>query len=95
MNVTQHVPDFVDTGQSPRAAQASTLSELLAIDWVKTWEEDGQFSRFSLADGCLLMAEYSNGARWYVVATLSEPELYGLPVWSRVMQRGTHGNQDR
>ena len=74
----QHIPSFVE-GFEPKVAELSTVEDLNSIDWVRQHREDPEFYRFSLSDR-LLMAEFENGDRWWVVGILSEP-LPGLPDW--------------
>ncbi len=90
IKVVQHVPGWAwDPGRSERAAEVATLAELLAIPWIRSWSTDHKFHRYSLSDGCLLMAELDAGFVWWVLAHLHGPGIdeLGLPVW-RARSRG-------
>jgi hypothetical protein len=80
IKVVQHVPGFV-SGVEPNVAQVATTADLLALPWIKQYEKRGDppFFRFSQSDG-LLMAEYGDGKKWWVVARLSGDPV-DLPEW--------------
>lgn len=80
--IRQHIPGCVDA--TAKDAEVSSVEELLALPWVKHWEEDtdpwppNEFYRwsYSLDRGDFypqpkywhLMAELRGGAEWWVVA---------------------------
>ena len=74
MQVHQHIPSFVD-GITPIEAEVNTLAELEALEFVERWKKRATFHRLSIhwdyADHThLLMAEFEEGRRWWVVAKL-------------------------
>jgi len=85
MKVKQHIPAFI-TGPEPIEAEAETLAELRALEFVNRWEKDPLFDRWEVASGRYLMAIMRgvDGApgKFWVVAYLDDPSLYGLPVWT-------------
>jgi hypothetical protein len=86
----QHRPGYIELSTDPEAGEAGSLSDLLALPWVASWERDPDglpFYRWAFApygrrapEGRgLLMATYADGTKWWVVAILSENP--GLPIW--------------
>jgi hypothetical protein len=89
MKVLQYIPAFIEIS-APFAGEVQSLAELTGLDFVaRFWREPGfyQFSKTPAAEGddYLLMAEFEEGARWYVVARLSgadvEVRTGVLPLW--------------
>ncbi len=80
-NVRQHVPGFV-SGVEPAVADARSLAELVALPFVRDWEVQPEFGSWAVGEGRYLMAIMTDGKYW-VAAYLDEPELYGLPVWTK------------
>lgn len=88
IHVRQHIPDFVQgspyfvEGSPPNECDVATTAELIALPWVKTWEEIPGFVRFSIdrqePGRTFLMAEMKES--WWVVAFLSIGPL-DLPDW--------------
>jgi len=73
----------------PELATASTLSELLNIEFLKSWTAAPGFHQFShsfYANDCArLFAEFDQGKKWWVIAHLTGsnlPEIISpLPKW--------------
>ena len=97
--VQQYLPGFVDPVNVEReVAVAATLDELRALPWVRKWEEQDGFRRFSVTKDTTmrpqwdwrgpgvraLMAELDDGKKWYVVAGLEDADRYNLPAWEPV-----------
>ena len=70
MKVIQHRPSFVD-GFTNELVYVDSKEELLDIEFVKGFRDMPDFYRFSISDN-LLMAEYENGKKWWVVAYLED-----------------------
>lgn len=86
-NVRQYLPDYFDPIHIEREeAHATTREELEAISWIGSWKDKPNFFRFSFS-APNLMAETEGGNHWFVVAKLTEPELYGLPTWTPPNER--------
>jgi hypothetical protein len=95
MKVRQHIPNFF-SGFQQQEAEANTLEDLLAIEFVDRWTADPHFHRFSVewnygdcTDCHLLMAETHEGKKWWVVAYLSGPidPIQHLPKWTGGKER--------
>jgi hypothetical protein len=94
--VAQYLPNFVDTSVGRTTGEASDLATLERLPFVVCWTEDPRFHRLSVSSDLGLrapwggsplagiMAEFDGGARWYVVAGVENPQLYGLPEWEPV-----------
>lgn len=82
IKAVEHVPGFV-TGIEPNVADVATTAELLALPWVKQYEQAPDpaysFHRWVQHHGHL-MTEYNGGAVWFVVAYLSGDPVE-LPEW--------------
>lgn len=85
--IRQHFPSFMDNCK-PEIAEFDTANELLAVDFVRNRGEG--FYRFSVSKyigqgswGGLLIAEYDQGAKWFVVGYIRDPlpAEFGLPTW--------------
>jgi hypothetical protein len=66
-------------GVVPLEGEAKNTGELVRLPFVWDWPLLGGFARFSLerhfrSDTHLLMAEFDNGQKWFVVAYLQGPE---------------------
>lgn len=89
MKIKKHIPGFVEGG-TPIEKTFTTETELLNMEFVKNWEQDKGFYRFSLNDYAdnikLLMAEFDNGRKWWVVGLIIfEPgEKLNLPEWEPI-----------
>lgn len=77
--ITQHIPSFVDTDAPRKRGDFSSFAELLEVPFVKRWEQEKDFHRFSV-DGNVLIAELRGGRSWWVVGFLREP-VSDLPKW--------------
>ena len=64
MKIRQHIPGFCDF--EPQTAEYNSKESLLAIPFVNNFANQLTFYQFSLSDE-LLMAEYKEGAEWWVV----------------------------
>lgn len=86
IHVRQYVPMFVE-GVVPEVVDVPDTNALLALPWVEARREGFDFYRFSESpygsDVRLLMAEYKQGKRWWVVAYL-EGDATTLPTWEPV-----------
>ena len=72
--IIQHVPGWVDTDVRKTSIFQST-KELLDIDFVYQWEFDEAFHQFSInksSTQTLLMAEYNEGKKWWVVGRIED-----------------------
>lgn len=81
--ITQHIAAF-HTGPEPQTAEFATTEELLAVPFVAQWAEttDGlPFYRFSVSEGRMLMVEYGDGQKHYVVGFLASMHGVDLPTW--------------
>ncbi len=83
-----HVPNYFDTDEK-KGGVVATVADLLNEPWIKTWTEPvtdrgvvQTFTRWSLADGNTLMAEYNDNAHWWVVAYLRSDQPIDLPTWA-------------
>lgn len=89
IHARQHIPGAV-SGVEPACADVETAEELLALEWVAQWTEPlggDAFYRFSFSvvssdAAALLLVEYDEGRRWWVVAHLTGDAPSGLPVWN-------------
>ena len=75
-SIKQHIPNYV-SGVDPETVEFNTLSELLDISFVKHWRDwtDRSFHQYSVCEeswGTVLMAEYNNGTKWWVVGYLKD-----------------------
>ena len=90
MKVRQHIPTFF-SGFDQQEAEVNTLEELQALEFVQRWTTLPGFDRFSVELNygapevpChLLMAEFNEGKKWWVVAYLSGQTdlVQHLPEW--------------
>lgn len=89
--ITQYRPAFFD-GFENEVNEFNSVEELLRIPWVKQFSngEVKNFHRYSVSmpnkkwgeSKCHLMAEYDNGAVWWVVGKMDENEIIEeLPKW--------------
>lgn len=84
----QHVPGFFLDAVTPApVAEVADAEALLALPWVQRWSQGPGFYRFSESPGetmdfetRLLMAEFDEGRKWWVVAYL-RGDRTNLPVW--------------
>jgi hypothetical protein len=84
MKVSQHYPTFFE-GFPVVEAEVGTLLELVGLDFIAAWPLKPGFYRFSLErnaapDYHLLLAEFEEGRKWYVVARLEGEDLYPFRV---------------
>ena len=80
--IIQHVPKW--SSMEAQSAEFETQADMLDVEWVSNWTDgDGKrpFHRFSMSETTLI-AELSNGAWWWAVGHISQPELIDLPIWS-------------
>lgn len=75
--IKKNIPNFV-SGIEPQEIEFNNLTELMAIPWVKQWADDENFFRFSVSDGCYLLAEVDAGKKWWVIGYLSDVLDYQL-----------------
>jgi len=82
-NIRQHRPAYF-TGFDNETVQFETADQLLAIGFVCNFRTVENFHRFSVAlsefNGALLMAEYNDGKKWWVVGYLKD-DVPELPRW--------------
>lgn len=78
--IRQHIPNFC-SGLESQEIEFNSLTELMAIPWVKHWTDDEDFHRFSISNEHHLMAETHSGRRWRVVGYLTDYQL-DLPKWT-------------
>lgn len=85
--IRRHIPNFVDMDEEePETVKFSTVKELLEIPFVKSFS-DGDFHKFSIADDesdPLLIAEYNEGRKWYVVGHIDNISNLDLSEWKPV-----------
>ena len=74
MQIRQHRPNFVDTDDPLLIDEFRTTEELLSIPWIKEWQEEPDFYRYSLTRDFKLMAELENGYGWWVIGTCFVPD---------------------
>ena len=78
-------PNFVDVDSSERTQhQVSSMSDIRAIDWVKSSTDNPSFVRLSVSSSLnshVLMAEFDN--EYWGIGCLSDVEGLGLPIWSK------------
>jgi hypothetical protein len=86
VEIIQHIPGCVDTGEDPKVAHFNNTHELLCVPWVKHWSEDPKFFRYSMSDECL-MAEFDGGKEWWVIGNIDHPKGVYLPKWVEVKGR--------
>lgn len=82
MKVRQHVPNWADV--DGYRADVSTLEELLALPWVKQWEQpfrDLPFVGWRQSTGSLLALYGEDESLWWVVAEAPPELLATLPEW--------------
>jgi hypothetical protein len=87
MKLKQHIPDYVDTDSY--TIEADSITEILNDPRVASWTKLPSFFRFSyekypdrpfeVTYPATLMAEFRNGAEWWVVGYLTE--IPNLPIW--------------
>jgi hypothetical protein len=58
-----------------------TMEDLLHYDFIRRNTVYHSFFRFSITEDNALMAEYSDGFRWWVVGRIDDPSNLGLPWW--------------
>lgn len=83
VKVTQHVPGYFD-GVDPCRDDVATLEELLALPWVKQWEQPFRglpFVGWRQATGSLLALYGEDESSWWVVAHAPKEALASLPEW--------------
>ena len=78
--IRQYRPAYFD-GFETKTVEFSTTEELINIAFVKI-SRSKEFSGFAVADEHL-MATYKKGKEWWVVGTLSDPNMVELPKWER------------
>jgi len=78
MKITKHIPTFCDV--ESKVAEFSTVEELVAIGFVKSFAKYKGFTGYALSREYLI-ATYGN-EQW-VVGHLSNPEKVDLPVWEK------------
>lgn len=81
--IKQHFPAFCE-GFDAKLERIESAADLDSIEWIRSWREDPGFYRFSVTRDPdylkLLMAEFDQGRKWYVVGILSN-DLPDLPAW--------------
>jgi hypothetical protein len=96
MKVTQYLPASLELDLPRFEGEVSDLAHLTQLKWVQRWWAAPGFYQFSRSlnpsvlgrsppPTYLLLAEFEGGARYYVVALLSGPDLEAqtraLPLW--------------
>ena len=84
--IRRHIPNFVDIDEEPETVEFSTTKELLEIPFVKSFS-DSDFYKFSIADhpdDPLLIEEYDEGRKWYVVGHIDDISNLDLSEWEPV-----------
>jgi len=81
IRLVQYIPAFVETGEPPKEATVENVAAMLALPWVKEWEQDAGFVRWGYSDRHLMAI--SKG-KWWVVAIIIEGDVPAteLPEWS-------------
>lgn len=74
----QHMPSYVEADRFEYAFDKQ--EELLNHPWIKEWSKDEGFHRYSLSNQ-LLIAEFEQGKKWWVLGYIKHPEYIDLPVW--------------
>lgn len=80
MKIRKHIPNFC-SGLESQEVEFNSLTELMAIPWVKQWTDDENFFRFSISNEHHLMAEMDAGKKWWVIGYLTDYQL-DLPKWT-------------
>lgn len=76
--IKQHRPAFFE-GWENEVVDFESKDDLLAIPFVSNFATQPGFHQFSFGNN-LLMAEYQEGRKWWVVGYLKEP-VAGLSEW--------------
>lgn len=86
--IQRHRPGFFEGFEEDTdVIEFVSVEELLAVPWIKAWAKDPGFRRFSISmppggeGNWLLMAEYDDGKRWFVVGYLDKR--VELPMWEK------------
>jgi hypothetical protein len=83
IELKQHIPAFFE-GFDAKLERIENVADLDGIDWLQSWRRHPDFYRFSVSRDAgrmkLLMAEFDQGRKWYVVGILSN-DLPELPEW--------------
>lgn len=78
--IKQYRPGSIEVGDAPEVVEFNTVEELLTIPWIAHFKSGNNFHKFSQdTEQMLLMAEYDQGNRWFVIGALAE--VVDLPEW--------------
>ena len=90
MEAEQYRPNFF-SGFEQEKNHFNNSNELLNIDWIKNFAKNDNFHRFSIKRDKhagkpqhVLVAEYDNGFRWWVVALIRDKDISRIddvPEW--------------
>lgn len=86
ITVEEHVPGSV-MGRKGHKRTVKGLDQVFALPWIESHKNIAgkQFTRWSksfiYSDYCALMAEFDDGAVWWVVAYLRSDQPIDLPIW--------------
>lgn len=78
--IKQYRPAFIDCEDDNKEIIFNTTEELLGIDFVKNFSQNGNFYKYSISENHL-MAEYENGYEWWVIGYINNPKEVNLPKW--------------
>jgi len=76
----QHMPSFVDIGESPEWIEFDTIEDLLGLEIVQRYGKCKDFSHFALNENHLLEIS-DEGFYWWVVGYIENPSAVDLPQW--------------
>lgn len=88
MKITRHVPTFCE-GFAQFEHNATDFDGLLSAEWIKNIKQQDKFYKFSFTkylsgnDVFILMAEFEEGKRWWVVGFIQDCKMedINLPEW--------------
>ena len=60
--ITQHIPAFIDLGETPKVREYENIVELFKVDFVDEYTRHLDFDGFVVNDS-LLMAKYKDGLK--------------------------------
>lgn len=92
--VTQYHPTFCE-GFENEVCKFTNEEDLLEIGFIKKFSEHVGFYRYSISRNCL-MAEYDEGANWWVCAQSKDFEGLDLPIWdSKEAQKSKKAKENK
>lgn len=58
-----------------------TLEDLLALDWVKQWMNDGCWTLYKSDNNLMVQNDGAEELQWWVIGILEDPDSVNLPKW--------------